>query len=330
MEIVAVKKVGVVFSGFGSQFVGMAKDVYDESRFAQEYFEEAYNCLNINFVKLCFASSDEELSKVDHAYLAIFLTDLILYNLLTEAKIQPTVLAGQDVGMYAALFAAGGFTFPDGLYLLNKYAGFYQAFLEQHKNLRFIKINGCTLHKMRTLCRELSNDQDDQLCISAIINDNCQIVAGQHKMIKKLEQALDKLALANPVQYSPHNAASGVHCELAQDLINNFKIYFTKVDFKDLQIPVLSTINGKLITSGKAVKKELLDQELHPVIWPKIIQGLAECEVVIEVGPGQSLAAQIQQVYPDKIILTLNKKEDMVKIRAQLDLDSQDWTDYEE
>ena len=45
-------KIGIVFPGYGSQFVGMGKDFYDESRIVQEYFEEAHNCLDINFVKL--------------------------------------------------------------------------------------------------------------------------------------------------------------------------------------------------------------------------------------------------------------------------------------
>ena len=43
-------KIGMLFPGYGSQFVGMDKDLYDESRTFQEYFEEASNCLNVNFV----------------------------------------------------------------------------------------------------------------------------------------------------------------------------------------------------------------------------------------------------------------------------------------
>ena len=116
-----MKKVGIVFSGFGGQFVGMAKGVYDGSRLVQEYFEEAYNCLDVNFVKLCFASSEAELAKIYNAYLAIFLADISLYTLLDELGIKPDVVAGHGMGRYAAIFVAGGFTLPDALYLLNKY-----------------------------------------------------------------------------------------------------------------------------------------------------------------------------------------------------------------
>ena len=67
-------KMGILFPGYGSQFVGMGKELYDASRIMQENFEEASICLNNNFVKLCFASSDAELSKIEHAYPALFLT----------------------------------------------------------------------------------------------------------------------------------------------------------------------------------------------------------------------------------------------------------------
>lgn len=324
-----MKKIGIVFSGFGSQFVGMAKDVYDESRQAQEYFEEAYNCLNINFVKLCFASSDEELSKIDNAYLAVFLTDLVLYNLLTEAGITPDVLTGYGVGSYAALFAAGAFTFPDGLYLLNKYAIFYQEFLDQHKNLRALEIDGLSLRKLRTICQELSSEQD-QLFVSGVMSETCQIVTGQNKLIKKLEQILNSPEYVMQVNIKPHNLAASINCELAQDLIDNFKIYLAKVDLKTLNTPVLSVLTGKLITGNKEVKKELIDQELNPVMWQKVVQGLASCDVIIEVGPGQTLANQIQQVYPDKHVFTLNQKTDMLKIKEALGLNTQDQTSYEE
>jgi [acyl-carrier-protein] S-malonyltransferase len=66
-------KVAMLFPGYSSQFVGMGKELYDEYRVVQEFFEEASNCLNLNFVKLCFASSDAELSKVHKAYPAMFL-----------------------------------------------------------------------------------------------------------------------------------------------------------------------------------------------------------------------------------------------------------------
>src|SRR3990170_7365662 len=80
-------KIGMLFSGYGGQYVGMGKDLYDNSRVMQELFEEASNCLGINFVKLSFASSDAELSSLENAYVAIFLIEVSLYALLNESGV---------------------------------------------------------------------------------------------------------------------------------------------------------------------------------------------------------------------------------------------------
>src|SRR3989304_305540 len=100
-------KIGLLFSGYGGQDVGMGKDLYDNSRVMQELFEEASNCLGINFVKLCFASSDAELSSLENAYVAIFLIEVSLYALLNESGVSADLFAGHDIGEFAALFSAG-------------------------------------------------------------------------------------------------------------------------------------------------------------------------------------------------------------------------------
>ncbi len=60
-------KIAMLFPGFGSQFVGMCKELYDEHRVIQEFFEQAASCIDINFVKLCFSSSEQELRQMRNA-----------------------------------------------------------------------------------------------------------------------------------------------------------------------------------------------------------------------------------------------------------------------
>src|SRR5579872_2345677 len=100
-------KIALLFPGYGSQYVGMGKELYDEYRIVQEYFEEASNCVNINFVKLCFASSDSEISKLVNAYTSLFVIGGAVSALLKEHGIVPDVVAGYNNGEITALFAAG-------------------------------------------------------------------------------------------------------------------------------------------------------------------------------------------------------------------------------
>lgn len=315
------RKVGVVFPGFGSQYVGMVKDVYDDSRAVQEYFEEAYNCLGINFVKLCFASSDEDLNQIGQGHLSVLLADISLYTLLSELGIQPDVVAGYGVGHYAAVFTAGGFSFPDALYLLNKYCGFYQEFLGQH-NLRIVAVQGISGRKLQAMCAQISTE----LVVTISNSATDHIVSGLAKDVKKLEQQLNKLKLNGDegIVWRDVSLGLGINSEISQPVVDSLRPYLEKVDFKNLQLPLLSGMNGKLLTSGKMVKKDLLDQIVQPLVWQKVVQKLQDCDIIIEVGPGQRLAQNLIQVYPDKTILNLGKKSDQEQIKTVFGLNMQD------
>ena len=126
----STKRIGIVFPGYGEQYIGMGKDLYDNYRIVQEFFEQAASSSDINFVKLIFASSDEELSRVRNAYLAIFLFEVSLYELLYQKGLRPDFVAGYGIGEYAAAYATRSLSFVDAFYILNKYSQFYQEFLK--------------------------------------------------------------------------------------------------------------------------------------------------------------------------------------------------------
>src|SRR5579863_1457205 len=169
-------KIALLFPGYGSQYVGMGKELYDEYRIVQEYFEEASTILDINFVKLCFASSDAELSKFLNAYTSLFLVGCSVSALLKELGITPAVVAGYNNGEYAALFAGGCFSLPDGLYLLNKFASFYQEFLDT-VSVDVMQVKGVTTKRLETICAQVSN-KEEKIAIALYNGPTDHCVAG--------------------------------------------------------------------------------------------------------------------------------------------------------
>src|SRR5580765_900605 len=158
-------KIAVVFPGYGSQHVGMGKEMYDEYRIVQEYFEEASNCLNSNFVKLCFASSESEMATMPVAYPTIFLVSCALYALIRQEGITPAAVAGYNIGEYSALFATGSITFPDGLYLLNKLALFYQDLLPS-LDVQMLRVSGIDGARLEAFCQYASRGDERALIVS--------------------------------------------------------------------------------------------------------------------------------------------------------------------
>lgn len=303
-------KVVLLFPGYGSQFVGMGKELYDEYRVVQEYFEEAAQCLNMNFVKLCFASSDAELSKMGNAYTATFLISCSIAALLKEQGIVPCMAAGISFGEFAAIHAAGGMSFPDGLYLLNKFATFYQESLETMPvgALRVTKIVGDDL---QALC-QLVNKMHERVDVAVYTAHGDYIVSGTHEALEALKQQLAMHTQAKvveaPIEY-------GLHSPLMEPVAKLLRLYLEKVDFKDLAFPVLSNLDAKNVASAAEVKKHVINQLLNPVRWPDTIEQLAGYDLYIEVGPGTALAGMVKEKYPDKLVVSVNKITDLKDLK---------------
>ncbi len=300
-------KIGMIFPGYGSQFVGMGKELYDESRIMQEYFEQASHCLDINFIKLCFASSDAELGKMQHAYTSLFLINSSIAAILKDAGITPDVVAGYNVGQYAAMHAVNGLTFADGLYLLSKLSLFSQEQFEQ-QNYAVARIKGGSQQELTDLLKQ----QTQSVQIIACEMPNQHIIAGEADAMKALiaeAKELDGVKVENmPVEY-------GLHAPIMASAIEQFAVYFEKVDFKDVEIPLIASSSAEPIQTGHALKQETIDYATKPILWLETMQELHTCDTILAVGPGAALTKMITQLYPNKQILTIQKPADIQRAK---------------
>jgi [acyl-carrier-protein] S-malonyltransferase len=307
-------KTVLIFPGYASQYVGMGKDFYNEYRVVQEYFELASSCLNINFTKLCFASSDMELRKIDNAYTAIFLVGASICAVLKEAGINFDMVAGYDHGEYTALFAADGINFPDGLYLLHKLSSFYQEVLT-NADIHALLVSGVLMQDLAALCASASSNGDGQVSIALHRTKVEHIVAGNMAAVEKLKKMLTKYEHAKVQSTS---VELGLHSPVFNTVADQFKMYLEKVDFNDLKVPLLSCSDGAPIEQGAAVKRHVIDHINSPIRWDKIMESLADADLVIEVGPGTQLVGLISAMYPEKKVMTASKCSDIEEIKSFL------------
>lgn len=66
-----------VFPGQGAQFVGMGKDLYENSALAKELFEKANDILGYRITDIMFEGTDEDLRQTKVTQPAVFLHSVI-------------------------------------------------------------------------------------------------------------------------------------------------------------------------------------------------------------------------------------------------------------
>jgi [acyl-carrier-protein] S-malonyltransferase len=307
-----VMKIVLMVPGYGSQYIGMGKDLYDNSRLVQEYFELASTCLDINFVKLCFAESDTELSQIAAAYPALFLLQSAGAGLLREAGIPIHAVAGYDIGAFGALFAAGGINLPDGLYLLSKWVNLYTTFLNANE-MAGLSIQGLSERKIRLALEKINEGNDIITDIGIFKTRTHSLLFGPLSAIQKLEKLI---ASEEGVITEQWPLQTGMYTSALDRLVRTFAMYLEKVDCKDLSAEFFtgSKNNGHPF-SGEKVKKFLQRYFSRPLHWSKVMEQCASATAFIIPMKAPSLRTEIETWYPDKPVFMLNSLADLTQIK---------------
>ena len=310
-------KLGMIFPGQGSQFVGMAKTFYDEERLVQEYFEQASSCLDQNFVKLCFASSEKELMETVNTQTSIFLVSAAIYSLLNKKyNITPDIVAGHSLGEYSAVFAAGGINFPDGLYLLKKRA----LFMEEETRLQdggMLAVLNFPEEQLQPILQRYDQPGSDK-AVAEIVNYNSPrqlVVSGTMPELLAIKEEVGRhrgKALMLKV-------SGAFHSRLMKEAEKRFTAYLAKVDFHDLTMPLINNADAELISHADMVRQSLVKGISSPVRWWPSMRYFSDCDVIVEIAPGEKLTKMLKREFPEKQFVSINEQKDIDVLAALLE-----------
>jgi len=302
----------MIFPGYGNQFVGMGKELYDASRIIQEHFEEAAHCLDINFVQVCFASSEQELRRPEYAYPALFLLGSSCFALLQERSVNGQVFTGFDIGGYTALHAAEAISFADGLYITHKLATFYQSCIAS-KDVMAFRVTGLDEATLQDLC-QASSTEDAWVTIGAFENANTYILVGHREIAESLREHINSMrnikAREYPMEY-------GGYTPICDDMMHAYKPYLEKIDYREVTHPVIG-LDGTPVYSRDGVRNMLLYQLFRAAYFDRMAQQLARYDAVVVPMPDKRLVAYLQEQIPHTSIYSVASMDDIDTIEKKL------------
>ena len=281
-----------MFPGQGAQFVGMGKDLYENSNEARELFEKANDILGFRITDLMFSGTDEDLKQTKVTQPAIFLHSVILAKTMGN-KFQPEMVAGHSLGEFSALVAAGALSFEDGLTLVSKRAMAMQKACEMNPST-MAAIVGMDDKTVEEVCAGI-----DEVVVPANYNCPGQLVisgsnAGIDEACKQLTEKGAKRALKLPVGGAFHSPLmEPARAELAEAI--------RKAPFKKPICPVYQNVNALPFTDPEEIKKNLVAQLTAPVRWTQTAENMIKdgATLFTEVGPGKVLQGLVKKVNKD-------------------------------
>ncbi|MFZ2322148.1 MAG: ACP S-malonyltransferase [Ignavibacteriaceae bacterium] len=302
-----MSKKAFLFPGQGSQYIGMAKDLFDNSVEAKEMIKTADDALGLNLSYIMFNGPEEQLKQTEFTQPAIFLHSIVLSSIIRT--VSPMATAGHSLGEYSALVSAGAIQFYDAVKLVRaRGKAMQQAGLDNPGTLAAIV--GLKPEVVENLCKEASREGIVQC---ANFNSPGQIViSGSVAGVKKAME----LCKANGAKLAKELVVSGAfHSPLMQSAKDDLFNVLNETPIYDARFPVYANVTAKPVMEKDQIKNLLTEQVTSPVRWEETITNMISdgFDEFYEIGPGKVLQGLIKRINPDVKSFGIDKFEDVEK-----------------
>jgi len=278
-----------LFPGQGSQFVGMGKDLFENSEIAKKLFEKANEILGFRITDIMFNGSEEDLMQTKVTQPAVFLYSVILSKTLKEFN--PAMVAGHSLGELSALVANQTLSFEDGLSLVSKRAQAMQKACEAAPST-MAAIIGIEDKIVEDICQTIT----DEVVVAANYNSPGQLVISGS--IKGIEIACQKIKAAGAKRALPLKVGGAFHSPLMNPAKVELEEAIHSTPFYQPVCPIYQNATARHSSNPIEIKSNLIAQLTSPVLWTQSVQNMITDGATdfIEVGPGQVLQGLVKKI----------------------------------
>ncbi|AOT10637.1 SDR family NAD(P)-dependent oxidoreductase [Pseudoalteromonas luteoviolacea] len=280
-----------MFSGQGSQFLGMAQQLYlDYPVFKAELdplLKLAQEKMSVSLEVLLFdsqhsAEREALINRTDITQPLLFMVEYATAKLLMSFGVKPDVMVGHSLGEYVAACLSGVIKVEDAIALVVE-RGRLMASTETGAMLS-VALGEAKITELLTPALSLAAVNSSKQCV----------VSGNADAIEKFEQALQN----QDVSCTRLKVSNGYHSYLMEPILAEFEQTLAQVKFNSPTIPYYSNVTGELVTAEQVQSTNYWVQHLRGCVRfnDALTNVLTNPEaILIEVGPGRALSTFAKQ-----------------------------------
>ncbi|MHA2008977.1 MAG: SDR family NAD(P)-dependent oxidoreductase [Promethearchaeota archaeon] len=283
-----------LFSGQGSQYVGMMKELYQKFQVVKNTLDNAQEICkkfaDFDLLEIIFGSSnltDEEnsnkLRQTEFTQPAIYSVEIALVNLLKSEGIKPGIVGGHSLGEFAALTTAGVLSFEDALKVVITRG---RAMSELLSGVQ------CSMAAIFTSSDIVENTLKEisikDVSISNYNSTSQTVISGE---LSAIEKAV-KIFSEKEIRALKLNVSTAFHSKFVAHAEEKLKKFLKSIEFKSPQIPVFSNVTGDVYSENpEEIKTILLKQITSPVRWVDEAKNIYQHggKKFVEIGPKKAL-----------------------------------------
>ena len=289
------EKIAFVFPGQGAQYVGMARDLFDEFPVVRYTFEQISDISHKNISDVCFNGPFDVLNRPELTSLGTLAHSVSIARIIQDHfKVNlyeiGYAIVGHSMGQYSALHCAGSLDIADTVHLLSARSGYMSMADKSGGGMACIvgldkdDVENCLLAATGRGYAAISNhNARDQFTISGQNDALDAVVARARDKGARLAKRL--------------NVAVPAHCALMENAQILLRRRLESINVKAPKTNWFSNQSANVMVNPQDVKDALADQMTHGVRWFDIMQKFPEYNITIayELGPGRTLTGLINR-----------------------------------
>lgn len=277
----------MMFTGQGSQYAGMGKQLYESSTYFRERLDEKLAILHQlsgkDYRAILF-ELQHEIHMPEHTQPGLLALEVALAEYLSHCGIRADLMLGHSLGEYSAMVAAKAMSFRDAASLVVVRAQLIQQTAPGAM---------CSIMAGAELLPSLLHGTE--VDIAALNSDTLSVVSGSENELSRVMTRAQQVGIF----CQPLKVKRAFHSRLLEPILPAFREALQNASFSATQIPVISTLTGQIEPFAHISQADYWVRQMRePVAFAAAVRRAAATDKAvcfIEVGPGHTLKALASQ-----------------------------------
>lgn len=301
-------KIAFMFPGQGAQYVGMAKDFYEQIPVCKEMFELAGKASGLDVAALCF-EENKQINITEYTQIAMLAAEVAMLKAVEEKGITPDVTGGLSLGEYGALVASGVMS-PEDVFKVVRKRGIYMQEAVPNGGT-MVAVLGLDTAVIEKICEETPG-------MVTIANYNCPgqiVITGEEAAA---QAAVEKLTAAGAKRCVTLNVSGPFHSPLLVGAGEKLAGELEGVEIHDIAIPYIANVTADYVKDKADVKPLLQKQVSSSVKWQQTVERMIAdgVDTFVEIGPGKTLSGFMRKINKEMKVINIEKVEDLEKLES--------------